>query len=84
MRIQSVVLEYHCDISVLGFYVVYNSVTDLQFTGRDIFQTSDHTKGCGLTTSGRTYEDDEFFISDLQIEVFNSFKSVGIHLADIL
>ena len=51
MRIQSVVLEYHRDISVLRLYIVNHSVTDLQFTGRDIFQTSDHTKGSGLTTT---------------------------------
>ena len=51
MRIQSVVLEYHCDITILGFYVVNNPVANLQFTGRDIFQTSNHTKRCRLTAS---------------------------------
>ena len=29
MRIQSVVLEYHCDISVFWLYVIYHSVSDL-------------------------------------------------------
>ena len=29
MRIQSVVLEYHCDIPVLRLYIVNDSVTDL-------------------------------------------------------
>ena len=80
MRIQSVVLEYHCDISVLRLYIVNHSVTDLQFTGRNIFQTSDHTQRGGLTTAGGSYEDDEFFISDLEVEVFNCFKSIGITL----
>ena len=51
MRIQSVVLEYHRDISVLRLYVVHNSVADLQLTGRDVFQTCDHTKCGGLTTT---------------------------------
>ena len=29
MRIQSVVLEYHCDITILRLYIVHNFVTDL-------------------------------------------------------
>ena len=84
MRIQSVVLEYHCDISILRLYIVNYSVTDLQFTGRDIFQTCDHTKSGGLTTSGRTYENDELLICDLKVEILNSFKTVRIYFADIL
>ncbi len=84
MWIQSVVLEYHCDISVLGLYIVYNSVADLQSTGRDIFQTCDHTKGSRLTTSGGTYEDDEFLVFDFQIEILNCFKTIGINFGDVL
>ena len=83
MRIQSVVLEYHCDITILRLYIVNYSVTDLQFTGRNIFQTCDHTKCGGLTTSGRSYEDDEFLVSDLKVEILNCFEAVRIHLANV-
>ena len=44
MWIQSVALEYHCDISILRLNVVYDSVTNLQCTGRNLLQTCDHTK----------------------------------------
>ena len=44
-------LEYHCDISVLWLYVIYYFVADHKLTGRNVFQTSDHTKCCRFTTS---------------------------------
>ena len=84
MRIQSVVLEYHCDISVFWFYIIYYFITDLQCTTTDFFQTSDHTKCSRFTTSGWSYEDDELFVSDFQVEIFNSFKSVRICLVNML
>jgi hypothetical protein len=84
MRIQSVVLEYHCDITILGLYIVHQTVTDAQLAGADVFQTCDHTQCGGLTAAGRTYEDDELLIGDLQVEILNGFESVGINLADIL
>ena len=84
MGIQSIVLEYHCDITILGLYIVNHPVANLQFTRRNIFQTSDHTKRCGLTASRRSYEDDEFLVCYLQIEILNRLKAVRIHLTDIL
>lgn len=59
-------------------------VNDVEPKDRDIFQTCDHTKGGGLTTSGRTYENDELLICDLKVEILNSFETVRIYFADIL
>ncbi len=84
MGIQSVILEYHCNITILGFYIINNPVAYLQFTGRNILQACDHTKCGGLTTSGRSYEDDEFLVCYLQIEILNCLKTVRIYLTDIL
>ena len=84
MRIQSVVLEYHRDISVLWLHVVYNLVADLQFARGDLLQTCDHTKRCGFSASGRAYKDDEFFVFDLEVKILNCFKAVRINLADVL
>ena len=78
MRIQSVVLEYHCDITILRLYVVHNFAVDFQSTFGNLFQTCNHTQCSRFTTSGRSYENDELLISDLQVEIFNSFKSVRI------
>ena len=84
MRIQSVVLEYHRDVSVLGLNVVHELAVDLEFTGRDIFQTCNHSQSGGLSASGRTYENDEFLISDFHVEILNSLVAVRINLAYIL
>ena len=46
VRIQSVVLEDHGDISVLGLDIVHHLAIDLEGSGCDILQTCDHTK-CG-------------------------------------
>ena len=51
MWIQSVVLEYHCDITILWLYIVHYFSVDLKCTAGDILQTSDHTKCCRFTTS---------------------------------
>ena len=83
MRIQSVVLEYHRDISVLRLNVVYNSVANLQFAGRNVLKTCDHTKCCRLTTTRRSYEDDELFVSNLKIEILNCLESIWVHFTNI-
>ena len=51
MGIKGIVLEYHCNIPVLWFNIVHQLVIDVKFAGRNVLQTSNHTKGGGLTTS---------------------------------
>ena len=46
MRIKSIVLEYHGDVSVLWWNVVHEFTIDKKFTFRNFFQTSDHTESC--------------------------------------
>jgi hypothetical protein len=84
MRIQSVVLEYHRDISVLGSYVVAELVADVEFALRDILKTRDHTESGGLTAAGRTYEDDELFILDLEVKVGYSDNAAVIDFVNVL
>ena len=84
VRIQSVVLEYHGDISVLGLYIVHELAINFELTGGNVFQTCDHTKSCGFSASGRAYEDDEFLVFDLHVEVLNCLESVRIYFADVL
>ena len=79
MRIQSVVLEYHCDITVLRLYIVHNLSVNLKCTAGDILQTCDHTKCCRFSTSGRSYKDDELFVSDLEVEILYSVESVRVN-----
>ena len=78
MRIQSVVLEDHRDIAVLRLYIVHELAVDLELAACDILKTCDHTKCCGLSASGRTYENDEFLVSDFKVEILNCLKSVRV------
>ena len=80
MRIQSVVLEYHCDVAVLGLHIVYQLIVNVEFTGRNVLQTCDHTKGGRLAAAGRAYENDKFLIINFQVKILDSYKSVGIFL----
>jgi hypothetical protein len=43
MWIQSVVLEYHRNISVLRLYIVHNLITDPKFTGSNFLKSGNHT-----------------------------------------
>jgi hypothetical protein len=83
MRIESVVLEYHRDISVLRCNVVYESVTNEKFAFGDFFETGDHTEGCGFTATGGTYEDDKFGVFDFKVEVGNRSYTAGVFLVDV-
>ena len=83
MGIQSVVLEYHGDITILRLYIVNQLAVDVQLAGSNVFQTSDHTKGGRLTASRRSYENDELLVCDLQIKILNCHKAVGILLFNV-
>ena len=84
MGIQSVVLEHHGDIPILGGNVVHQTIADVQLTGGDLLQTGDHPQGGRLTAAGRTDHDDEFLILDLQIEVRDSDHAAGVFFVDVL
>jgi hypothetical protein len=84
VRIKSVVLENHRDISVLRSDVVYESVTYEELAFAYLFKTCDHTKGSGLTATGRTNEDKEFLVLDLKVEVGYGGNAAGIFLVNVL
>ena len=69
VRIQSVVLEHHRDLSVLRSYIVNERIADKKLTLGDLLQTCDHTQRGGLTTTGRSYENKKLLILDLKAEV---------------
>ena len=84
VRIKSVVLEHHGDVSVLRSYVVYESFADVEFAFCDFFKTRDHTESGGLTTTGRTNEDDKFLVLDFETEVGYGGNAAGVSLVDML
>ena len=83
MRIQSVVLEHHRNISVLWSDVVYELVADEKLAFRDFLKTCNHTQSSGLTATGRTYEDNKFSIFDFQTKIRNGCNTAGIFLVNM-
>ena len=84
MRIKSVVLENHRDLSILRSYVVNELVADKELTLGDLLKACNHSKSGGLTTTGRTYEYEKLLVFDFKIEVRNSGNATGILLIDVL
>ena len=80
MRIQRVVLEYHCDIPVLGLDVVDYHIAYRKLACADIFQTRYHSQRGGFSAAGGSYEYYEFLILDFHIEIVYGFGSVRIDL----
>ena len=78
--IQSVVLEDHGDITVLGGNIIDETVADVQLTAGNVFQAGDHTQGGGLTAAGRTDQNDKFLVGDVQIELLNGHNALSSDL----
>ena len=51
MRIQSIVLENHCNVTILRLDIVHDFVTDLQCTIGNFLKACNHTKCCGFTAA---------------------------------
>ena len=82
--VQSVALEYHGDIAVLGGYVVAALVADEQVAAGDVFQSGHHTQGGGLSAAGGTNQDDELLVLDLDVHVVNGGHLVVVDLLQTL
>ena len=83
--IQSIVLEDHGDVTVLGGHVVDQTAADVQLAFGNLFQTGDHTQGSGLTAAGRTDQNDKFLVLDLQVELLDCHDTlIGDLQVDLL
>ena len=67
MRVERVVLEHHCDVTVLGLNIGHVTVTNENAARVDIFKAGQHTQRSGLATARRTDQNQEFAIRDLQV-----------------
>ena len=83
VRIQSVVLEHHGDLTILRGHIVDQLVTNEQLTLGDLLQTGDHTQGRGLTTTGRADQHEEFLVANLQVKVRDGGDTTGILLVNV-
>ena len=71
MGVQSVVLEHHCDVPVLGGNVVHDAPVYDDLALGDLLKAGDHTQGGGLAAAGGADQDDEFLIRDVYVELLH-------------
>ena len=84
MGIQSVALEDHGDVAVLGLHIVDQPVVDAQLALGDLLQAGHHTKGGGLTAAGGSNQNDKLLVGDLQVEIAHRGDVSVIDLEDVL
>jgi len=83
VRIQSVVLEHHGNVTILGRNVIDQTVINIKFTVGNFFQTGDHTQSGGLTAAGRTDQNDKFLIFDIEGKIGNRNDTGSIALINV-
>ena len=71
VRVQSVVLEHHCDVAVLRLHRGDILATNEDAALVDLLQAGEHTKGRRLTTARRADEDEELAILDIKIQIIH-------------
>ena len=83
MRVQSIVLEHHRDISVLRRHIVCELVADIKLALADLFKAGDHSQCRGLTAAGRSDENDKLLVFNVQAEIRDGRNAAGVNLIDI-
>ena len=84
MRIQRVVLEHHRDVAILRRDVVDEAVADVELALGDLLQAGDHAQGGGLAAAGRTNQNDELLVFDVEAEVGNSGDVARVDLVNVV
>ena len=60
--------------------MVHQLVVDIQLTLGNVLKTGDHAQRSGLAAAGRTDENDELLVFNLQVEVAHRDDITGINL----
>ena len=69
MRIKSVALEDHRDVSITRRNVGHGFVTDDNVSARRFLKARDHSESRRFSTPGRTNKDEKFAIANFEIEI---------------
>ncbi len=80
MRIQSIALEYHCDIAVLRRDIVHQLAVDIKFAAADVLKSCYHAERCGFTTARWSDQYDELLVLDIDVDVMDCSYLVVIYL----
>ena len=80
VRIEGIGLEHHRDVTILGRLVVDPLAADAQLARRDLLQAGNHVQRRGLSTAGRSDQDDELAVGDRDGEIFDGRRAVRVTL----
>ncbi len=69
MRIESIGLEHHGDVAVLGRHFVDNPVSNFDLPRGDLLQPGQHAQGSRLPAARGPDENQEFFVINLQVQI---------------
>ena len=84
MRIQRIVLEHHGDVTIFRRNVVDHASPYRDRPFRDILEPGDHSQRGRLPTARRADQNEEFTISDRQIQITYGPGPIGKDLPDTL
>src|SRR6266487_3659210 len=71
--IECIVLEHHGDVAIFGVNSIDDAITDFDIPLAGLLQTSDHAQTGTFTTTGGTYQYQEFFVLDIQGDIMDDF-----------
>ena len=83
MGVEGIVLEHHGDIPVLWGDPVDQDAVDVDLPFGDLLQPCYHPQCSGLSAAGRTYQDDELLVGNLQVEVLDCHHVPIVYLFDM-
>ena len=83
MRVERVILEDHGDIAFSRLPVVHDAIGDGDRALGDRLETCHHAQQRGLSAAGRSDEDDELPVGDIETDAAHGTHAARIHLADV-
>ena len=84
VRVQSVALEHHGDVTVLGRLVVDHLAADPQLALGDVFQAGDHVERRRLPAARRADQDDELAVGDVEVNAIDRQRAIREALGDLI
>src|SRR5215469_2636217 len=71
MRVERIILEHHCDVSVLRRHIIDELIADVDLARGGFLEPGDHSQGGALSATRGPYEHDELSVGDIEIDTLN-------------
>ncbi|HWJ32189.1 MAG TPA: hypothetical protein VNR59_07600 [Gaiellaceae bacterium] len=84
VRVERVVLEDHRHVARLRRQVVHDLAADADDAAADLLEPGDHAERARLAAAGRSDEDDELAVGDVEVELVHGARAVRVDLRQAL